>query len=224
MTKTVVFDLDDTLYLEAEYVKSGFKAVNFFLKKKFNIDDFFLRAWEKFTDGKRGLIFNQVLIDMNFNDNNDRLLKELIEVYRNHIPKIELLEDAKWALKYYSKIVPIALLSDGYIEGQINKANSLKIDSYFNKIYFTDHWGKKYWKPSTFVFKKVQKDHSHLSDKFVYISDNLSKDFIAPNKLGWESIHIRREFGEYNESKAPLNGDPNLTINSLFELKDKLLL
>ena len=78
-----------------------------------------------------------------------------------------------------------------------NKAKSLDIINCFNKIYFTDYWGRKFWKPNTFAFKLLQKDFSENNDSFVYISDNPSKDFIAPNKLGWKSIYIKREFGIY---------------------------
>ena len=61
MSKVVVFDMDDTLFPEKEFVRSGFKEVDRYLQKKLSINNFFLRAWEKFSSGSRGFIFNQVL-------------------------------------------------------------------------------------------------------------------------------------------------------------------
>lgn len=224
MSKVVVFDMDDTLFPEKEFVRSGFKEVDRYLQKKLSINNFFVRAWEKFSSGSRGFIFNQVLHDINYDGDVSILVKELVNVYREHIPSIELFKDAKWALDYYSKMAPLALISDGYFQTQKNKAASLNIDCYFQKYYFSDEWGEKYWKPSTFTFKKAQNDFREFGDDFVYISDNPEKDFIAPNKLGWDSVCIRREFGEYSEVEIPLKGKPRVIISSLFELKDILVL
>ena len=102
---------------------------------------------------------------------------------------------------------------------QQNKVESLNIDEYFEKYYYTDKWGKNYWKPNTFVFEKVQNDFISTDSNFVYISDNPEKDFIAPNKLNWNSIYIKREVGVYKGAKIPFNGEPKHIISSLFELK-----
>jgi len=218
----IVFDMDDTLFPECEFVRSGFQEVDRYLQKELSINNFFVRAWEKFTSGNRGFIFNQVLNDIDYDGDVIILVKELVEVYREHMPSIDLYQDARWALEYYSKIVPLVLLSDGYFQTQKNKAASLEIDVYFKQYYFTDEWGPKCWKPSTFAFEKVQNDFNLLSNDFVYISDNPAKDFVAPNQLGWDSICIKRKYGEYRGVNIPSNGKPRATISSLFELKDIL--
>ena len=216
--------MDDTLFPESEFVRSGFEEVDRYLLKNLSINNFFPRAWKKFTSGNRGFIFNQVLQDINYDGDVGVLVNELVTIYREHIPSIELFDDAKWALEYYSKIAPLALLSDGYFNTQKNKVKSINIDAYFQEYYLTDQWGARYWKPSTFVFKKVEDDFKSFGNKFVYVSDNPAKDFVAPNQLGWDSIHIKREFGEYNGINIPSNGKPRATINSLFELNEIIVL
>ena len=86
----VVFDMDDTLYLERDYVRSGFHAVSEQLPDSGRA---FSRLWEWFETGVRGDTF-------------DRLLKAepqwatrvttaaLVNVYRSHRPQIELLSPA----------------------------------------------------------------------------------------------------------------------------------
>jgi len=219
MSLILVFDMDDTIFPEIDFVYSGFKKVDFFLKNELNIYNFFDKACEKFLLGNRSDIFNQFLKEVNYEGDINVLVKKLVHIYRSHKPDISLYNDAIWALKYYSKQVPLVLLTDGYFKTQQNKVESLNIDEYFEKYYYTDKWGKNYWKPNTFVFEKVQNDFISTDSNFVYISDNPEKDFIAPNKLNWNSIYIKREVGVYKGAKIPFNGEPKHIISSLFELK-----
>jgi len=55
-----VLDIDDTLYLERDYVRSGFCAVGRWLAEHQNVEDFFERAWALFEAGARGNIFDTV--------------------------------------------------------------------------------------------------------------------------------------------------------------------
>ena len=110
--------MDDTLFLERDFVRSGFLAVNYHLMSDYKINGFYERAWEKFCSGQTQLIFNHVLNDLKYNDDRDALVEKLLNIYRTHIPKIKLFDDAKWAIRHYSNIYPLALLSDGYLQTQ----------------------------------------------------------------------------------------------------------
>lgn len=222
MAKVVIFDMDDTLFSEREFVRSGFYAVDRFLLEEFGFSDFFPKAWALFDSGERGRIFNQALIDIAEIESTEVLIRKMLSVYRAHLPSIRLFDDAKWALEYYSTRVPLALVSDGYLQTQKNKANALGIDAFFQKIYFTDQWGEECWKPSTCAFLKVEKGFNAHKDECVYISDNPKKDFIAPNQLGWDSIQIKRNTGEYANEIIPKDGHPQKIIHSLYDLKDIL--
>ena len=50
----VVFDVDDTLYLETDYVMSGFNAVGQWAADWLSIPDFAERCWNRFIAGQRG--------------------------------------------------------------------------------------------------------------------------------------------------------------------------
>lgn len=221
MTRVVVFDMDDTLFPEHEFVYSGFRAVSCYMKKQFGVRDFYDEAVEIFLEGGRGDIFNRILTNKGLDDDG-RTIGKLVDIYRSHCPEISLFEDAGWALKYYASIVPLALISDGFFETQRNKAKSLSLDQYFKKMYFTDQWGRDCWKPSTCAFEMVENEFSVSGCECVYISDNLIKDFIGPNKMGWNSIYINREKGEYSRATVPQDGKPKISIRSLFELKNIL--
>ncbi|MEL7208731.1 MAG: hypothetical protein AAGK32_10970, partial [Actinomycetota bacterium] len=47
----MVFDIDDTLYLERDYVRSGFNAVGEHVESQFGTAGVGRRAWELFIEG-----------------------------------------------------------------------------------------------------------------------------------------------------------------------------
>lgn len=184
-----VFDLDDTLYLEREYVRSGFIAVDRWLSRHLGLDGFFENAWELFETGIRYYIFDLVL--KQFNIFSVELVQTLVKVYRCHLPDITLLPDAKHFLER-QRSDTLAMISDGHSEAQWLKIRALELEKYFGRIIVNDNKGKAFWKPHPWSYLCVQGDMP--PECCTYIGDNPSKDFDVPLKLGWRpSIRIRRK-------------------------------
>ena len=203
MITTVIFDLDDTLYDEIEYCKSGFAAVAEFLANRFKstadnpitIKDEIRKIsealWEQFSTGNRTKTFNATLekLDISYDD---KLIQELIKVYRHHQPTITLPQDSRDILSELSKKYKLALLTDGFLPGQQLKVKALGIEKYFKSIIYTEQLGREYWKPSPVGFENIIRILGAKPENTVYIADNEKKDFIAPNQLGFITIQILR--------------------------------
>jgi putative hydrolase of the HAD superfamily len=56
----------------------------------------------------------------------------------------------------------------------------------------------------------------------VYVADNPLKDFITANKLGWMTVQICREGGEYAKIIPEKSHEANFQIKSLLELANLL--
>lgn len=183
----VIFDLDDTLYSEKEYIKSGFNAIS---KKFKNFKEIELKLWNDFVDGKKAideLIKNQKL---------KCTKKELLDIYRFHSPKIHLYKDAKIVLDKIKLNKKIAIITDGDVKRQKLKIKALNIK--VDKIIITDSLGGiQYRKPCTAAFIKMKKHFDVPYEKMVYIGDNIFKDFIAPQKLGMKCIYFKNHDGLY---------------------------
>jgi putative hydrolase of the HAD superfamily len=203
MITNVIFDLDDTLYDEIEYCKSGFAAVAEFLagQTESTIDNhikikdkkrrIFETLWEQFSSGNRKKTFNAALdkLDINYND---KLICKLIKVYRQHTPIITLPQNSRDALSQLSKKYTLALLTDGFLPAQKLKVQVLGIEQYFKSIIYTEQLGRECWKPSPVGFEKIIRALGARLENTAYIADNEKKDFIAPNKLGFVTIKILR--------------------------------
>lgn len=184
-----VLDIDDTLYLERDYVRSGFCAVGLWLAENRNVEDFSERAWDLFETGARGNIFDTVLEDLGIF--NKDFINELVHLYRAHYPDISLQSDAMKFLKRYKRD-DLAIITDGYSCAQWAKIRALNLEQYVDKIIITDDWGKEFWKPNPKAYALAQGGRS--PEECVYIADNPLKDFDVPAKLGWAtSVRIRRK-------------------------------
>lgn len=191
----VVFDIDDTLYLESSYVHSGFEAVGRWAAQWLRVEDFADRCWKRFANGARGAIFNDVLKETNC-ASNPEVIAALIETYRTHIPAIALADDAAECLSILVSQFPIAVISDGPISSQSRKADVLGLSRFATPLILTGFLGSSFSKPAALAFQQIEK--AHPEKLYAYIADNPHKDFTAPKQLGWTTIRIRRPGGMHS--------------------------
>ena len=204
MVKLVIFDLDDTLIMEEEYVRSGYKAVSKFLKESFN-------QKEKNT-------FNKLLDVKKIKYNEDDIL-ELVQVYRNHIPTISFCEDVMPTLTMLrEKNINIGIVTDGYLATQKNKLMVLDAYKIFDYIILTEELGRDYWKPHPKSFEMMMEKFSVSPDEVIYVGDNPKKDFYVKESLNLKTVRIIRD-GQIYKNEEYLNGvKENFIISNLKEL------
>ena len=223
MTLGVVFDMDDTLYLERDYVKSGFQAVAAVVAgAKVSEEDAFALLWGHFEAGTRGTTFNELLA--RYPELGESFaISDLVSVYREHAPTIDLLPAMKaLLLELRAKDVPLGVITDGPYVSQRAKADALNVERYADCVILTDTWGKEFWKPHPKAFEEASKVLKVSPENLIYIGDNPSKDFHAPAQLGWQSVRLRlreqlrfdHDYGEYR---------PTQEATSVAELREFLL-
>jgi putative hydrolase of the HAD superfamily len=218
MSQRLVFDLDDTLFPEREFVRSGFRAVDQWISKEFAITGFFEIAWHFFESGKRDKIFDWTLEALKI-DQTPASVQALLTVYREHQPTISLFEDAHWAINYFGSSHRLAMITDGYLTVQQNKVKALGIEPFFEPIVFSDAYGSQNWKPSSFPYLKVMELMKFPGENFIYIGDNPRKDFVTAKTLGWKTVQICREGAEYANFIPEASHKADFIINSLIQLK-----
>lgn len=221
MIKAVIFDLDDTLISEKEYIRSGFRQVAINISKEYNLErdnvyELLLEIFEK--DSKN--VFNRLLDKLNISYEIDDI-KKLVDIYRGHKPEIKLYDDAKYILDtLYKKGIKLGIITDGYKITQRNKLEALNIDNYFECIIVTDELGREFWKPHSRPYE-IMRDKLNLDyDEMVYVGDNVSKDFVTANKLGMNTIFINRIGGVYSGIEMDDEYLANLEVFNLKELKN----
>lgn len=220
MIKAVVFDLDDTLISEKEYIKSGFKQVANKIAKENNLDEKSIYELMMHTFGEdSNKVFNRVLDKLGIQYEIE-YIKELINYYRNHMPNIKIYNDAKYILDVLkNKGIKLGMITDGYKITQRNKLEALNISDYFEYIVITDELGREFWKPHQRPYEIIKEKLEIEYKDIVYVGDNVSKDFITAKKLGINTIFINREEGIYNNLIYSNEYNAKYTIKSLNEIE-----
>jgi putative hydrolase of the HAD superfamily len=194
MITTVVFDLDDTLYDEIEYCRSGFTAVAQFLAGRPEApasEHIFAALWRQFTAGNRSKTFNAALDELGIDRDDGRII-ELVNVYRSHVPAITLPQDSRDVLHELRTKYTLALLTDGFLPAQQLKVQALGIEDCFESIVYTEQLGRECWKPAPAGFEKLMQTLNVRPENTAWVADNEEKDFIAPNRLGMVTVQLVR--------------------------------
>jgi putative hydrolase of the HAD superfamily len=216
-SRAIVFDLDDTLYPEREFVFSGYRAVAAAFADQIGAPfDLGRRMKELFDTPDRGRVFDVILAEAGIAGARvEGLVAEMIAAYRNHKPNIRLHRDAEAALSRLSGRCRLGLISDGPLQMQRNKVDALSLGDRLDEIILTDQWGREFWKPHPRAFEEMSRRLGISASRCVYVADNQAKDFVAPAALGWHTVLIRRRDGIYADSQPAAGSRVDAIIDSL---------
>ncbi len=217
----VVLDLDDTLFLERDYVQSGFAVVEEWVARRYSVIGFGEHCWHLFEDGARDRIFDRAACALGIPPET-HFISEIVETYRNHTPLIRLPVDSRECLISLKDRYNLALISDGHLAAQEAKLHALRVQDMVAPVYFTDRWGRPFWKPHPRAFQAVQSHFGLASSKCVYVADNPAKDFHAPVALKWRAIRVRRSGSLHENVECKLPAVPELEIPDLSHLESAL--
>ena len=191
MIRAIVLDLDDTLYLERDYVRSGFTHVASYLEDRglASSAEVFAFLWAGFEAGQRGSAFDSLLKRWP-QIGRVESVEALVERYRHHFPDIRLREPSAFA-DLLSLDVRVGLISDGWPSAQRAKLEALGVGDSFGSKVLTGDWAGGFAKPHHRAFTTIEQELSLSRSELVYVADNPIKDFIAPNERGWLTWRIR---------------------------------
>ena len=190
----VVFDLDDTLYAERDYALCGFRSAAAWAERTLGVQVSVDRMTGLLDEGHLGQLFPRVLKDAK-PDHSDDELKAFVRAYQVRSPDLSLFSDAAAILPMLAARHKLGLITDGHAQTQQTKVTALGISNHFAHIIYTGALGpnRSFHKPHPRAFELMAAELGRSpSDRYVYVGDNLTKDFVAPNGLGWTSIHVDR--------------------------------
>jgi putative hydrolase of the HAD superfamily len=220
--KAVVFDLDDTLYPEREYIRSGFRAVGEWAEQRLGLSQAIVRAELQalFDADFRGDTFQWWLSERGLTES---LLEEMVRIFRTHTPRIVLSPDAERVLDELKPGYRLGLVTEGRRENQQAKIRALGLKRWFSAVVILGEEERAEWKPSRKPFDRMLGMLSVAGEEAVYVGDNPRKDFRGAREAGMATIRIRRPEGLHAQDEPASPADaPDREINSLERLMDAL--
>ena len=224
--RVICFDLDDTLYKEIDYLKSAYMEIAEFASGQCtgcseSVSILAIKAYNRMLDAYReGL---NAFEELNRFLGLEQPLRDYLYIYRHHKPKIALSEDVVKTLDALkAEDIRLGLITDGRSVQQRNKIEALGLGRWIENedVVISEEFGSE--KPALANYEYFMKRYPKCHD-FTYVGDNLNKDFIAPNSLGWKTVCLkddgrnihRQRVGDIEEGMMPKRW-----IETLLELLD----
>ncbi len=206
----VIFDLDDTLYPERQYVQSGYRLIAEYLGDA----SYAGRLMKYFEDGKQAV--DELLAEIGRPEEKEKC----IDIYREQIPDISLYPGVlELIASLKDKGIKVGIITDGRVNGQRNKLQALGLDSLIGdeNIMITDELGGvQFRKPCDIAFRILQNRWRIPAGQIVYIGDNIAKDMQAPMQLGMQFIYYKNADGIYPRTGSVIDVP---VITDISELK-----
>jgi putative hydrolase of the HAD superfamily len=203
--KYIIFDLDDTLAYEIDYLKSAFLEIALSLADKSLYETMLEKYFNK--ENVFEFLVKEYIVNIHL----------LLNQYRNHFPTIKLIDGVKELIDFCQKNnFKLGLITDGRSITQRNKLQALEIEDIFDKIIISEEFGSE--KPNENNYLAFVEDDE---TEFFYIADNPKKDFITPNKLGWISICLLNKGINIHAQNFDVSKEflPKFIIKNLMDVK-----
>ncbi len=187
--KVICFDLDDTLYKEIDFLKSGYRKIADHVEKRYGLDasDVYdrLLSWYRLDENP--------FVNLNKTYEIEHPISDYLNIYRYHHPNLSLSNDTIETLNaLQEEKVILAIITDGREVTQMQKIEALGLTKWFRKENIFINEDTSHFKPSHWSFDRLM---LHCSEQcpeedlsYYYVGDNPQKDFLAPNQLGWETV------------------------------------
>ncbi|MEX0788000.1 MAG: HAD family hydrolase [Anaerolineales bacterium] len=204
--RAVVFDLDDTLYPETEFVAGGMRAAARWAARQAGIGVQIVEAelQESSRTGPHGKAFDTWLQRRNLPADWRR---DLVNAYRTHRPRIRLYPDARRALDRIGRSYEMGLVTEGDSAAQRAKLTALGVESLFRAVVILGRDEPGNWKPSPEPFARCLEALGVPAREAVYVGDNPRKDFRGARQIGMRTVRVRRPGGVYADLEPASDAD-----------------
>lgn len=215
----VAFDLDDTLYKEIDFLKSGYYQIALALCGNAGDASALAKSMYGWYKAKCN-VFEEAIKATG----SKYKISSLLTLYREHIPNIVLASDCKECLQtLISYGASLALITDGRTLTQRNKIQALGLDKIMpaHNIIISEDFGSE--KPCAANYEIIEQ--RNFGKKYCYVGDNVTKDFVTANSRGWLTIGLRDKGCNIHRQDAEHRPEyqPSIWIDSLDNLPDTIM-
>jgi putative hydrolase of the HAD superfamily len=195
LIRAALFDLDDTLYEQAEWLRGAWRAVAR-AAAVLGVDPAALESAlvAVCAEGSaRGRIIDRALARIGASGT---LVAPLLDAFRSYSPRsLNLYPGAREAVSRLRRELAIGLVSDGDVGIQRAKLGALGLSDAFDVVVLSDAIGREWRKPHPLPFGAALTAMDVAAEEAVYIGDNPDKDVAGAVAAGMRAIRVLT--GEY---------------------------
>jgi putative hydrolase of the HAD superfamily len=218
--KAIVFDLDDTLYPQISYKRSGFNVVAQWLASRQNLSQSVILSELEDILALYGpsypYMFDRLAERFTLGDSS---VQEMVRIFIEHEPRIRCYDGVISMLSRLRRKYRLGILTDGRLAVQERKLSALGLNKNVDKILCSNALGLE--KPAPELFAWFEQQLEMDGQALAYVGDNPGKDFYGANTREWFTVCVMT--GEYRNGNLPSAFKPKSSIPSVIELEKILI-
>jgi len=217
MIEALVFDLDDTLYPESDFVASGYRAVALHVSECYGrpYDEVISAMMTAFSTSGRSAVLPMAIERFT---KSAATLGELVAIYRGHTPGIRLLPGYMDLLRDFRSQYRLGLITDGAPEVQRRKVRVLGLEDVMHSVVCTWDLGQEHEKPHPLGFQLMLQELRADAAKTVFVGDNPEKDGKGARNVGMGFVQVLLPGGNGHDERTRHAETADFSIRSLMEL------
>ncbi len=216
--RAAVFDLDNVLYDEKDYVFPALRKIARFIAGycRFSEDAIYFMLISDFN--KKGSmyprLFNDILDDLRLDQS---LIKEILRLYAQADPKLEFFPETKNVLLTLRDLgIKLALVTNGGVQIQRNKIRLLDAEKYFDAVLYAREIERGNDKPDPQVYWAALQKLGVEGGETICVGDNPFTDFYGAKQLGMRTIRVL--YGEFKDVHLSEEYEADFSVNNIAEL------
>ncbi|MDE3131260.1 MAG: HAD family hydrolase [Acidobacteriota bacterium] len=216
--RALIVDLDDTLYPERRFLLSGFSAVAAQVEQLFEIPrgEAFRVLVRALRAGHRSTALQALCETF---DIDPIMIPELVDVIREHRPRLPLRRDARRLLARMRRAGwRIGLLTNGLPGMQARKISALGLAPLLDHVVYACEHGDGRGKPDPAAFCAAMVRLGVEPERAVFAGDDPWCDVAGARRAGLWSIRVRR--GRFAHADVSEACEADLVVSTLSEIPD----
>jgi phosphoglycolate phosphatase-like HAD superfamily hydrolase len=188
--KLIVFDLDNTLISEKEYLFKAYEDISYFIEKKCFIDRIKIENYlkNKFIKNGRSKLFDNMFNDFNINDVE---MISILNILRTVEPrkKISLIENMKLILEILiTNEIPYVIFTNGNVDQQKNKVANIQWEGLQTEVIYANEIKPK---PDAISFSTyLEKNKIKINKHEILMIGDSNVDQLFAEKFGCDFKNV----------------------------------
>lgn len=183
----IIFDLDDTLYPQISYKRSGFDVVSAWMESRFNLKQSFIKSELEDILTQHGpsypYMFDRLVERLGLDNG---FVAQIVRVFIEHEPRICCYDGVIPMLSRLRNHFRLGILTDGRLAVQEKKIIALGLINQVEEILCSDMM--KLEKPANELFEWFESRFQLAGETLLYVGDNPQKDFYGANIRRWCTV------------------------------------
>ena len=191
MLRAVLFDLDDTLFPQADYLQGAWRAVAARgIEWGVPHEAFTHELRSIAAEGSdRGRIIDRALARVGRSDVSSA---PLVDVFHEYTPeKLDPYPGVVDGLAALGERFQLGLVTDGHPAGQRVKLHALGLDGLFDVEVYSDEFGREHRKPDPLPFLTALEQLGVDAGDAMFVGDRPGKDVTGARAVGMQAIRVR---------------------------------